>query len=175
MAGTPLKNPVRKPRRKAVKAESLWGGLHDGDLVVVDSAPLIYLLDDHPDFAPAFEGVFALQAQGVIQIAISTVAMAEVLAGPFRHRQDVLAKRYEKALSGFDVVPISQEISVTAARIRASAGLRLPDALQAATALETGAVALVTHDRDFSRLADLRVILGDTGPTQARTRCPASR
>ncbi|MGJ7509984.1 type II toxin-antitoxin system VapC family toxin [Variovorax sp. GT1P44] len=153
---------MRKPRaRKTAKSTSLWGGLHDGDLVVVDSAPLIYLLDDHPDFAPAFEGVFELHAQGVIQIAISTIAMAEVLAGPFRHRQDVLAKRYEKALSGFDVVPVTQEVAVTAARLRASTGLRLPDALQAATALEIGAVALVTHDRDFSRLADLRVILGN--------------
>jgi len=48
----------------------------------------------------------------------------------------------------------------TAARLRASLGLRLPDAVQAATALELGAVALVTHDRDFSRLKGLRVISG---------------
>jgi predicted nucleic acid-binding protein len=34
--------------------------------------------------------------------------------------------------------------------------------MQAATALEIGAIALVTHDRDFSRLADLRVLLGDS-------------
>lgn len=162
MAGVPAKKPARKTRsRKAGPTASLWGGLRGGDLVVVDSAPLIYLLDDHPVFAPVFEGLFELQAQGVIQIAISTIAIAEVLAGPFKHRQDVLAKRYEKALSSFDVVPVSQDIAVTAARIRASTGLRLPDALQAATALETGAVALVTHDRDFSRLADLRVILGE--------------
>lgn len=162
MAATPAKKAVRKPRpRKTVAAASLWGGLRGGDLVVVDSAPLIYLLDDHPNFAPMFEGLFELHAQNVIQIAISTIAMAEVLAGPFKHGQDVLAKRYEKALAGFDVVPVSQEIAVTAARIRASTGLRLPDALQAATALEIGAIALVTHDRDFSRLADLRVLLGD--------------
>jgi predicted nucleic acid-binding protein len=163
VAAAPAKQAVRNPRpRKTVAAASLWGGLRGGDLVVVDSAPLIYLLDDHPDFAPMFEGLFELHARSVIQIAISTIAMAEVLAGPFKHGQDVLAKRYEKALAGFDVVPVSQEIAVTAARIRASTGLRLPDAMQAATALEIGAIALVTHDRDFSRLADLRVLLGDS-------------
>ncbi|MBT2324110.1 type II toxin-antitoxin system VapC family toxin [Variovorax paradoxus] len=165
MAATPGKKAARKPSglgKTGSTAALLWGGLRGGDLVVVDSAPLIYLLDDHPVFAPMFEGLFELQAQGLVQIAISTIAMAEVLAGPFRHGQDVLAKRYEKALAGFDVVPVSQEIAVTAARIRAGTGLRLPDALQAATALEVGAVALVTHDRDFSRLADLRVLLGDT-------------
>lgn len=154
---------TRKPivKRSATPAP-LWGGLRNGDLVVVDSAPLIYLLDDHPEFAPAFEGLFELHAQGTVHIAISTIALAEVLAGPFKHGQDVLAKRYEKALTTFDIVPVSHEIAVTAARLRAATGLRLPDALQAATALEVGAVALVTHDRDFSKLAGLLVLTGFT-------------
>lgn len=137
-----------------------WGGLSQGDLVVVDSSPLIYLLDDHPVFAAQFAGLFEAYEQGALDIAISTIAVAEVLAGPFKHGQDALAKRYEKALGCFEVVPVSQDIAVTAARLRAGSGLRLPDALQAATALEIGAVALVTHDRDFSRLTGLRVILG---------------
>lgn len=137
--------------------------MNDGDLVVVDSAPLIYLLDDHPAFAQQFVGLFEAYERGELQIAISTMAVAEVLAGPLTHGQDAIAKRYEKALAQFDVVPVSQEIAVTAARLRAGSGLRLPDALQAATALEAGAVALVTHDRDFSRLQGLRVILGAAG------------
>ncbi|MEP6721415.1 MAG: PIN domain-containing protein [Variovorax sp.] len=147
--------------KRADVRSTLWGGLNEGDLVVVHSAPLIYLLDDHPEFGPRFEGLFEAYERGALQIAISAIAIAEVLAGPFKHGQDVLAKRYEKALSGFEVVPVSQEIAVTAARLRARTGLRLPDALQAATALEVGAEALVTHDRDFSRLEGLRILLGD--------------
>lgn len=158
----PARKAARKTRSTRTIAEaSSWGGLQPGDLVVVDSAPLIYLLDDHPDFAPLFEGLFQLHAQGAVQIAISTIALAEVLTGPFRSAQEVLAKRYEKALAGFEVVPVSHAIAVSAARIRATTGLRLPDALQAATAMDVGAVALVTHDRDFSRLKGLRVILGE--------------
>ncbi len=147
-------------RTKAARTVSgqVWGGLRDGDLVVVDSAPLIYLLEDHPAFAPMFVGLLEAYERGALHIAISTIAIAEVLAGPFKHGQDVLAKRYEKALEGFEVVPVSQNIAVTAARLRASTGLRLPDALQAATALEVGAAALVTHDRDFSRLTGLRTL-----------------
>jgi predicted nucleic acid-binding protein len=148
----------RRPSQGASAA--LWDGIGNGDLVLVDSVPLIYLLDDHPEFAPRFEGLFEAYEQGQVQIAISTIALAEVLAGPFKHGKDVLAKRYETALGGFDVVPVSQDIAVTAARLRATTGLRLPDALQAATALQIGAVALVTHDRDFSRLEGLRVLMG---------------
>jgi predicted nucleic acid-binding protein len=40
----------------------------------------------------------------------------------------------------------------------ASLRLRLADAVQAASALAIHAAALVTHDRDFSRLQSLRVI-----------------
>jgi len=45
-----------------------------------------------------------------------------------------------------------------AARLRAVLKLKLADAVQAASALAIGADALVTHDRDFSALRDLRVI-----------------
>jgi predicted nucleic acid-binding protein len=152
--------PVRAARATRAALPS-WGGLLDGELVVVDSAPLIYLLDDHPEFAPRFLGLFEMHAAGRLQIAVSSISVTEVLIGPFTHGQDALAKRYEKALSAFGIVPVTQDIAVTAARLRAGTGLRLPDALQAATALEIGAVALVTHDRDFSRLQGLRVISGD--------------
>lgn len=72
-----------------------------------------------------------------------------------------LAKRYEVVLADVELVPVSQDIAMMAARLRAGTGLRLPDALQAATALEIGAVALVTHDRDFSRLTGLPRDIGD--------------
>ena len=39
-----------------------------------------------------------------------------------------------------------------AARIRARTGLRLPDAVQVATAIETASLGLVTRDRDFAAL-----------------------
>lgn len=141
-------------------AGPLWCGLSEGDLVVVDTAPFIYLLEDHPDFAPQFQGLFEAQARGHLRIALSTITLAEILVGPLRHGQDTLARRYERALAGFELVPVSAEVAATAARLRATSGLRLPDALQAATAIECGAVALVTHDRDFSRLQGLRVLTG---------------
>ena len=137
-----------------------WGGLSEGDLVSVDSAPLIYWLGDHPVFAPRFEGLFELHERGRIRIAISTIVVSEVLAGLLKAWNDGVAKRFENSLAVFDVVPVSIAIAITAARLRASARLRLPDALIAATALEMDAVALVTHDRDLSKLTGVRILTG---------------
>ena len=128
---------------------------------MVDSAPLIYLLDGHAVFASFFERSFQAHQQGLLRIGLSTIALAEVLAGPLRHRQDALAKSYENAFAEFELMPVTREIAVLVARLRASTGLCVPKALQAATALESGAVALATHNRDFSKLKGLKVLMGN--------------
>ena len=53
---------------------------------------------------------------------------------------------------------ITEQIAVGAARFRARYRLKLPDALQLATVLAVGAYALVTYDRDFRSVRDVKVI-----------------
>jgi predicted nucleic acid-binding protein len=143
------------------KAASVWGGLPPGATVLVDSAPFIYILESHPHFARQFIGLFQDADKGKLQIALSSITLAEVLTGPWQARKAALAKRYEKALSQYLMVPVSGSIAVLAAQLRAQYRLKLPDAIQLAAALEIGAQALVTHDRDFSRVKDLPVMMGD--------------
>ena len=147
--------------RDAAAGPARWGGLTRGALVVVDTAPNIYLLEDHPEFLDRFVGLFKAEAAGDLQIAISTMTLAEMLTGPLRAGQDALAQRYEKALARFAVVPMSTAVAVLAARMRAKYGLKLPDALQLAAALDVGAAALVSHDRNFSRVEGLTVLRGE--------------
>lgn len=135
-------------------------GLKDGVRVTLDSAPLIYFLEDHRTLAPRFAPLFEAEAAGRMEIAISAIAVAEVLAGPLKAGNEALARRYRRALTAWQVVPVDADLAMLAARLRAAHGLRLPDALHAATAIATGSAALVTHDRDFSRLKGLRIITG---------------
>lgn len=139
----------------------LWGGLSAGAIVMVDTAPFIYLLEAHPQFADQFVGLFEAAAAGEITIALSTVTLAEVLTGPFKAGQTALAKRYEKALSHYNVVPVSTPIAALAAQLRVQYRLKLPDAIQLATALDIGAAAFVTHDRDFSAVTGIDILTGD--------------
>ena len=139
---------------------SAWGGLSDGDTVLVDTAPWIYVLEDHPVFAPRFTGLFEAAELGRFQLALTTVTLAEVLAGPFKAKQTALAKRYEKALNHYQVVPVSEQVAALAAQLRGQYRLKFPDAVQLASALDLGAAALVTHDRDFSRVQGLPVLTG---------------
>lgn len=148
-------------KRESMPAARTWGGLPLGSTVLVDTAPFIYLLDGNTPFADRFVGLFEAAQKGELDIALSTVTLAEVLTGPFKGGQSALAKRYEKALSQYTVVAVSVSIAVLAAQLRASYRLRLPDAIQLATALDIGAAALVTHDRDFSRVTGIDILTGD--------------
>ena len=147
---------------RARASASLWGGLSEGATVLVDTAPWIYLLEDHAEFAPRFLGLFEAAERGQIQLALSTVTLAEVLTGPFKAGQTALAKRYETALGAYQVVPLSAAVASLAAQLRVQYRLKLPDAVQLASALDIGAAALVTHDRDFSKVLDFPVLNGST-------------
>ena len=130
---------------------------------MVDTAPFIYVLENHPQFADQFVGLFEAAAAGDLTLALSTITLAEVLTGPFKAGQAALAKRYEKTLSQYTVIPVSTPIAVLAAQLRVQYRLKLPDAIQLATGLEIGAAAFVTHDRDFSQVSGVEILTGERG------------
>jgi predicted nucleic acid-binding protein len=67
-------------------------------------------------------------------------------------------RRYRSVLESWQPIPLDVDFAESAARLRASLRLKPADAVQAASALAVNAAALVTHDRDFSRVGSLRII-----------------
>ena len=140
----------------------MWGGLPEYSTVVVDTAPFVYILESHPQFADQFPGLFEAAAAGKLSIALSTITLAEVLTGPCKAGQIALAKRYESALSGYTLISVTPSIAALAAQLHPQYRLKPPDAIQLATALDAGAAALVTHDRDFSQVTGMAILMGDS-------------
>lgn len=135
------------------KSADMWAGLPSGATVMVDTAPFIYVLEENEQFAEQFVGLFEAAAQGKLTIALSSISLAEILSGPCSAGKTALAKRYEKALSEYKVIPVSVSIAALAAQLRTQHHLNLPDAIQLATAIDIGATAFVTHDRDLSQVS----------------------
>jgi predicted nucleic acid-binding protein len=129
-----------------------------GALLLIDTAPIVYMLDGHPSLASRFRPIFERQARAEVSFAVTTVTIAEVLAGPIAVGDEALVRRYRTVLESWQVIDLTGDIAESAARLRISLRLKLPDAIQAASALAVGADALVTHDRDFARLTGLRVL-----------------
>jgi predicted nucleic acid-binding protein len=127
-------------------------------LLLIDSAPIIYVLEGHPKFGTRFKPLFEAHAAGRLRFAVTTITIAEVLTGPLQAADDALARRYRAILQSWQPIALDVDIAESAGRLRASLRLRLADAVQAASALAINAAALVTHDRDFSRVHSLKVI-----------------
>ena len=92
---------------------------------------------------------------------VSAIPLADVVAGPLKAGNEILEAQYHRALQAsrnWRVGPVTEDIVFLAARIRVSRKLRLPDAIQVATAVSTGSVALVTHDVDFRSVREIRVL-----------------
>ncbi|HSF47769.1 MAG TPA: PIN domain-containing protein [Burkholderiales bacterium] len=133
----------------------------EGAALTIDSAPIIYYLEDHPVYADRFAPVFDAVAEGRIQAVISAVTLAEVLSGPLASGNEVLATQYREVLCrspGWQMYPVDEEVAETGARMRIRYKLRLPDAIQIATAIVTRSHALVTHDAKLGKIRDITVL-----------------
>lgn len=124
----------------------------------MDSAPIIYVLEAHPSLGGRFEPLFEAHAAGRLRFAVTTMTIAEVLSGPSKAANEALARHYRGILELWQPVVLDIDIAENAGRIRASLRLKLADAIQVASALAINAAALVTYDRDLSRVRSLRVI-----------------
>lgn len=88
------------------------------------------------------------------RLSVSVITRAELLAGATDAHDVALVSRLLAAMTEHAV---DRQIAEKAGRVRAETGIRLPDALIAATALVHG-VALHTRNlRDFKRVPDLRL------------------
>ncbi len=143
---------------------SILESIPAGATVVVDSGPIILVLDGTDrTLAGHYLPVFKAAERGRIAIAVSTITVAEVMTGPLRHGDRILAERYRQVMSSstnWRVVDFTLGLAGLAAELRAKYRLKLPDAIQLATAIDAGAHALITHDRDFSAISELPVISG---------------
>lgn len=92
----------------------------------------------------------------------STITMLELLVQPYRRSDMDRVNKFYALLSTFphlEWVAPSLGIADTGAQLRADYNLRTPDALQAATALDSGATGFISNDAAFNRVAGLEVIV----------------
>lgn len=128
---------------------------------VIDTMVLIYLLEDHPTYAPVCESLFQWAEDAVFSGVITPVTLAEIIVKPLQAKQPELADRYQSALKNLPNIVLGEftwKTGVMAGALRAKYGLPLPDLFQAACALEHGGV-LVTNDKALKRITEITVVL----------------
>ncbi len=110
-----------------------------GDRIFLDTNPIIYLLDDHPVYAVLVEKFILQKKLSGCRLYTSVITNAEFLCKPIANREYNKLDIYNQFIERleFYVSPITETIAFQSAQLRAKyKGLKLPDALQLATAIE---------------------------------------
>jgi len=103
-----------------------------GKTVGLDTAPLIYFIEENPRYLEMLSGFFAAMDRSEFSVVTSTVTLLEVLVHPLRHGDTRLAEQYRDILlraEGLTTIELTREIAEGAARLRATYHLRTPDAI----------------------------------------------
>lgn len=131
-----------------------------GSRIALDTAPLIYWIEDHPDYAPILEDLFTNGHAARHMLFTSALTLLEVLVVPYRRADDVLAGRYEAALTAGDIDLVALDVDAlrVAAWLRARFRVATPDAMQLACALASGCTTFVTNDRRLPDIPSLKVL-----------------
>ena len=128
----------------------------------LDTSIFIYAFEEHPTFWLVASEILRMIDNGQAAGIISSLTIGELSVGPLQRGNRELAQVYEAYISNFPnmtTVDVSREIIRESARIRASYGFRLPDAIHPATAVQSDADVFITNDRRLSQFAELRVHL----------------
>lgn len=117
--------------------------------VLIDSSVWIYHFEQHPEFGAAAGRVIEALEEGAFRAVISELTLLELSVRPLQlGRQDV-ADEYELLLNYFpnlESEPVSRDVLLGAAALRARYRLRTPDAILLATGIRSGATAAITND-----------------------------
>ncbi|MBC6473867.1 MAG: type II toxin-antitoxin system VapC family toxin [Hormoscilla sp. GM102CHS1] len=142
-----------------------WINQLQGQIVGLDTAPLIYFVEENQTYLQMVDPFFEALGRGEFTVVTSAVTLLEALVQPLRRGDTMLAQQYRDILfnqEGLTMIEVSPDIAETAAQLRAIHNIQSLDAIQLATAIRGGAAFFLTNDvRLPSSLPGLTVLLLD--------------
>ncbi len=129
--------------------------------VFLDTAPLIYLLDNDANYIKKVKGIFEELLREDIPMISSVITCEEYLVIPFRtDNQEKIAAFYEFVSDcGIVLKNIDRVIAQKAARIRAKYPyFKGMDALQLAVACISGCDIMLTNDKQLKQFQEIRCV-----------------
>jgi len=126
--------------------------LKDCRSIFLDSMIFIYFFEGREERQRDLTYLFDSIEQGKMNASTSSLTISEVLVKPYKTQALSLIDEYLRFFNEFPhlrVLPLSQEIAIETARIRAQSNLKTPDAIQLASALIDRSDGFITSDKQL--------------------------
>lgn len=124
--------------------------MKNGDHVYLDSNIVITILEHIAPLSPSQKQFIDALETGKISGVSSHLTLAECLVKPMRESNEQVIEAVLQFLENQDhveLLPVSRDILVKAAEIRAVTSTKLPDAIHLASAMAAGCQTFLSDDR----------------------------
>jgi predicted nucleic acid-binding protein len=142
---------------------TIAGELSQISSLFIDTAPIIYYIEAHPQFGPLAKEVFDSLLSGRITAYSSVLTLTEVLPKPIESGDEKLARKFSEFLEhgkNLNLVEITAAIAKQAGALRGLYPvLRALDAVQIAAAIDVGADAFITNDKKLKRMKEIKILV----------------
>ncbi|MGI8642277.1 MAG: type II toxin-antitoxin system VapC family toxin [Pyrinomonadaceae bacterium] len=120
--------------------------------VYLDSCLVIYLIEEHPIFAPLLESYISTRFDLIF--VVSDLSEMECFVMPFRKNNQLLINKFSAWFRKAKSVSLSKKVFNQAAHLRADfPSLKTPDALHLATAIHHNCDEFWTNDTRLDKVA----------------------
>lgn len=131
--------------------------------VFIDTAPIIYYIEAHPQFGPLAKEIVSSFQSGKLIAFSSVITLVEVLPKPVEAGNEKLVKKFSdflKAGRNISLLDISSDIAELAGKLRGRyTSLRALDAIQIAVSINVKADAFITNDVKLKQIEESKVIV----------------
>ena len=119
-----------------------------------DSMMLIYLLDDHPQFATRIRELLTQAFERGDQLFTSCVGLGEVMAGAGKSPVPTTADKMRSTIDemGFSYLPFLENAVSTFSQLRSVHRVKTADSIHLAAAGAAGIDLFLTGDKDLTKL-----------------------
>ena len=132
--------------------------------IYLDASPFIYSVERIEPYQALLEPLWKQAQAGQFTVVSSELVVSEILVRPLREGNKLAETLFRALLASNEVrlIAATRSLWEETARLRANSGLKTPDALHAASALQAECTLFVTNDTDFRRIEGLPVaVLND--------------
>lgn len=127
----------------------------------LDTAPIIYFLENHPFYALKVQNVFLDNMSAGCSFATSVVTNIEYLPKPLQENKKDLVSSYNslRKLLNIEYVPADEKTSMIAVNFRTKyPSLKALDSIHLATAIYSGCDVFFTNDKQLKQVKEIKIL-----------------
>lgn len=131
-------------------------------LVGIDSVLFIYIFEKDHALAKKAKLILKNIEVGNLNGIFSSIGLIEVLTGPKKMGNQNLAFQYKTLISNIPnltIIGINESIVELASDLRAKYGIKTPDAIHIATAIDAKADKFITNDKKLKKIKEIKIEL----------------